>query len=132
MDAITNKDTPPTFPLDDATFNRTLLPDRHLSKLTKHEFYAYTSKQQSVQFERFTKLKMRENINEICMDVGDKITPGDMERRLFGEHSPTTPEKCKAMSINGKRCTHNAKPGCEGYCLKHYKVHVASKYVKIN
>ena len=131
MDAITNKDTR-TFPFDDVTFNRFLLPDRHLNNITEDEFEDYLYELNRVLRKRFTKLKMREKINEICMDVGDKITPGDMERRLFGEHSPTTPEKCKAISINGKRCTHNAKPGCEGYCLKHYKIHVDSKYVKIN
>ena len=131
MDAITNKDTR-TFPMDDATFNSLLLPVEYLNRFTEDEYDAFMSKYNSVHYERFTKLKMREKINEICMDVGDKITPGDMERRLFGEHSPTTPEKCKAISINGKRCTHNTKPGCEGYCLKHYKIHVASKNVKTN
>ena len=132
MDAITNKDTPPTFPMDDAVFNRLTVPDRYLSKFTEDEYDAFMSKYNSFHRKRFNELKMREKINESCMDLGDKITPGDIECRLFGEHSPTTSEKCKAVSINGKRCTHNAKPGCEGYCLKHYKIHVASKYVKIN
>ena len=85
MDAITNKDTPPTFPMDDATFNSLLLPVEYLNRFTEDEYDAFMSKYNSVHYERFTKLKMREKINEICMDVGDKITPGDMERRLFGD-----------------------------------------------
>jgi len=110
MDTITNKDTPPTFPMDDVVFNRLLLPDKYINSYSEDEFYAFMSKQNRVNIKRFYDQQNQKKINESRMNF----------------------EKCKAISINGKRCTHNAKPGCEGYCLKHYKVHVASKYVKIN
>ena len=86
MDAITNKDTR-TVPMDDATFNSLLLPVEYLNKFTEDEFHAYNAKFIIDTTIRFYELKMREKIDEICMDLGDKITPGDIKCRLFGDMS---------------------------------------------
>ena len=85
MDAITNKDTR-TFPIDDATFNSLIL-DRYLKKLTEDEFEDFLYELNRVNRKRFYELKMRKKIDEICMDLGDKITPEEIKCRLFGDMS---------------------------------------------
>ena len=84
MDAITNKDTR-TFPMDDATFNSLLLPVEYIKKLTKDELDAFNVKFIIVNTKRFYEFKMRKKIDEICMDLGDKITPEELKCRLFGD-----------------------------------------------
>ena len=74
MDAITNKDTPPTITLppmrpipikptiDFDVFDSVLLTDRYLSNLTKDELDAFLDQYQKFHYHRHYDLKRREEV----------------------------------------------------------------------
>ena len=76
MDAITNKDTPPTItmdpippvkiepncPIDFDVFDSVLLTDRYLSKLTEDELDAFLDSYQQFHYSRHCVLKRREEV----------------------------------------------------------------------
>ena len=111
--------------MDDAVFNRLLLPDKYINSYSEDEFDAFIGKYISVLRKRFTDQQIRKKLEENCRNVGR--TPKEMNsiaRFYFNDMEQSVSATCRHLLKSGKYCSHKAAPGCEGYCRKHYPLYL--------